>query len=44
MKKYTYMTLLILLVLSLMGCGSKVDSSAPIEGAAAYAEATESIM
>lgn len=44
MKKYTYMTLLILLVLSLTGCGSKVDSSAPIEGAAAYAEPTESIM
>ncbi len=44
MKKYTYMTLLILLVLSLTGCGSKVDSSAPIEGAAAYAEAEEPVV
>lgn len=44
MKKYTYMTLLILLALSLTGCGSKVDSSAPIEAAAAYAGPTESII
>lgn len=42
MKKYTYMTLLILLALSLTGCGSKVDSSAPIERATAYAETEES--
>lgn len=44
MKKYTYMALLILLALSLTGCGSKVDSSAPIEEAAAYAEPAESII